>query len=84
MQAEPALGEILVSAEDLQRRVAELGEEITRDYAGRAPLLVGVLKGAVFFLSDLRLVQRVRGTRHSAESNCTHALPVSRRRVARA
>src|SRR5207302_9550940 len=53
LQAEPALGEILVSAEDLQRRVVELGEEITRDYAGRAPLLVGVLKGAVFFISDL-------------------------------
>jgi hypoxanthine phosphoribosyltransferase len=52
-QPEPALGEILVSAEDLQRRVAELGEEITRDYAGRSPLLIGVLKGAVFFLSDL-------------------------------
>ena len=44
---------MLVSAEDLQRRVAELGEEISRDYAGRPLLLVGVLKGAVFFLSDL-------------------------------
>jgi hypoxanthine phosphoribosyltransferase len=52
-QAEPALGEILVSAEELQRRVSELGEEITRDYAGRSLLLIGVLKGAVFFLSDL-------------------------------
>ena len=44
---------MLVSAEELQRRVAELGEQISRDYAGRALLLVGVLKGAVFFLSDL-------------------------------
>ena len=44
---------MLVSAEDLQRRVRELGEEISRDYAGRPLLLVGVLKGAVFFLSDL-------------------------------
>ncbi len=51
--SEPALGEVLVSAEDLKRRVAELGEEISRDYAGRRLLLVGVLKGAVFFLSDL-------------------------------
>jgi hypoxanthine phosphoribosyltransferase len=51
--AEPALGEVLVTAEDLKRRVLELGEEISRDYAGRALLLVGVLKGAVFFLSDL-------------------------------
>ena len=50
---EPAVGEVLVSAAELQRRVAELGEEISRDYTGRSLLLVGVLKGAVFFLSDL-------------------------------
>jgi hypoxanthine phosphoribosyltransferase len=48
-----AIGEVLVSAEDVQRRVAELGEQISRDYAGRSLLLIGVLKGAVFFLSDL-------------------------------
>jgi hypoxanthine phosphoribosyltransferase len=48
-----AIGEVLVSAEQVQRRVAELGEQISRDYAGRSLLLVGVLKGAVFFLSDL-------------------------------
>ena len=47
------LGEVLVTAEQLQRRVAELGRKITADYAGRSLLLVGVLKGAVFFLSDL-------------------------------
>jgi hypoxanthine phosphoribosyltransferase len=50
---EPPLGEVLVTEEDLQRRVVELGEEISRDYVGRSLLLVGVLKGAVFFLSDL-------------------------------
>ncbi|HWG08176.1 MAG TPA: hypoxanthine phosphoribosyltransferase [Solirubrobacteraceae bacterium] len=50
---ESAVGEVLVSAEEVQRRVAELGEQISRDYAGRSLLLVGVLKGAVFFLSDL-------------------------------
>jgi hypoxanthine phosphoribosyltransferase len=50
---EGGVGEVLVRADDLQRRVAELGEEISRDYAGRSLLLVGVLKGAVFFLSDL-------------------------------
>ena len=44
---------MLVKADELQRRVAELGAEISRDYAGRSLLLVGVLKGAVFFLSDL-------------------------------
>jgi hypoxanthine phosphoribosyltransferase len=48
-----AIGEILVQPGDLQHRVRELGAEITRDYAGREPLLVCVLKGAVFFLSDL-------------------------------
>ncbi|HTQ68282.1 MAG TPA: hypoxanthine phosphoribosyltransferase [Solirubrobacteraceae bacterium] len=49
----PALGETLVNEHDLRRRVAELGEQISRDYADRSLLLVGVLKGAVFFLSDL-------------------------------
>ena len=52
---EPGVGEVLVTAEALQRRVAELGEQISRDYRSqpRPLLLVGVLKGAVFFLSDL-------------------------------
>jgi hypoxanthine phosphoribosyltransferase len=48
-----AIGEILVQADDLQHRVRELGAEISRDYEGRNLLLIGVLKGAVFFLSDL-------------------------------
>jgi hypoxanthine phosphoribosyltransferase len=48
-----SIGEALVPAEDLQRRVRELGEEISRDYHGKDLFLVGVLKGAVFFLSDL-------------------------------
>ena len=48
-----AIGEILVQADDLQHRVRALGAEITRDYEGKDLLLVGVLKGAVFFLSDL-------------------------------
>ena len=47
------VGEILVGPEDLQRRVAELAAEISRDYVGREPVLIGVLKGAVFFLADL-------------------------------
>ncbi|MEJ7826077.1 MAG: hypoxanthine phosphoribosyltransferase [Solirubrobacteraceae bacterium] len=48
-----AVGEILVQPDDLSRRVRELGAMITADYEGRDLLLVGVLKGAVFFLSDL-------------------------------
>ena len=47
------IGEILVPAEDLARRVRELAAEISRDYADKDLVLVGVLKGAVFFLSDL-------------------------------
>jgi hypoxanthine phosphoribosyltransferase len=50
---EDAIGEILVGSEDLERRVGELGAEISRDYAGRDLVIVGVLKGAVFFVSDL-------------------------------
>jgi len=49
----PGIGEILVSEEDLERRVAELGAEISHDYAGRDLLLIGVLKGAIPFLADL-------------------------------
>ena len=45
--------EVLFSHETIQERIKELGAEITRDYAGRNPLLIGVLKGACFFLSDL-------------------------------
>jgi hypoxanthine phosphoribosyltransferase len=47
------VGRVIVSAEDLQARIAELGVRITADYAGRPPLLVGVLKGAFMFMSDL-------------------------------
>ncbi len=51
---DPAIGEILVQADELNHRIDQLGTEIARDYAGREPvLLVGVLKGALFFLSDL-------------------------------
>ena len=46
-------GEILVQADDLQRRVRELAAQITEDYEGKDLLLICVLKGAVFFLSDL-------------------------------
>jgi hypoxanthine phosphoribosyltransferase len=45
--------ETLISAEQIQRRIAELGAEIARDYQGKNPLLIGVLKGACIFISDL-------------------------------
>ncbi|MDI3279965.1 MAG: hypoxanthine phosphoribosyltransferase [Bacillota bacterium] len=47
------LSEVLLTAEQIQGRVAELGAQISRDYAGRDLLLIGILKGAVIFLSDL-------------------------------
>ena len=50
---DPPIGETLVSAEDLQRRVSELGAEISRDYEGCDLVMIGVLKGAVLFLADL-------------------------------
>jgi hypoxanthine phosphoribosyltransferase len=53
MDGDGAIGEVLVPAQDLERRVRELAAEISRDYAGKDLVLVGVLKGAVFFLSDL-------------------------------
>jgi len=48
-----AIGEILVTEQDLTRRIAELGAEISRDYEGRDLVMVGILKGAVLFLADL-------------------------------
>jgi hypoxanthine phosphoribosyltransferase len=44
---------VLIDEERLRSRVAELGEEISADYGGRDLLLIGVLKGAVFFMADL-------------------------------
>jgi hypoxanthine phosphoribosyltransferase len=51
--ANPELGDVIVASDVLQARIVELGRAITDDYAGRAPLLVGVLKGAFVFMSDL-------------------------------
>jgi hypoxanthine phosphoribosyltransferase len=47
------IGEILVQADELQHRIKEMAAEVSRDYKGRDLLLIGVLKGAVFFLADL-------------------------------
>ena len=52
-EVDPAIAEVLIDEASLAARVAELGEQISRDYAGQDLLLIGVLKGAVFFLSDL-------------------------------
>jgi hypoxanthine phosphoribosyltransferase len=52
-ELEAGVDDVLIDEPTLQGRIAELGAEITRDYEGRVPLLVGVLKGAIFFMADL-------------------------------
>ena len=49
----PEAGTMLVTSEEIQKKVRELGEHITEDYRGENLLLVGILRGAVVFLSDL-------------------------------
>lgn len=53
LESGPEVGPVVVSEAELQARIVELGTRITADYAGRPPLLVGVLKGALMFMSDL-------------------------------
>ncbi len=45
--------DVLITTDEIQKRIAELGADIARDYAGKNPLMIGVLKGACTFLSDL-------------------------------
>jgi hypoxanthine phosphoribosyltransferase len=49
----PGIEKILFTEEDIDRRIREVGAEITRAYAGRAVKLIGVLKGSVYFLTAL-------------------------------
>ena len=51
--AEDAIGRTLITSAELHRRIGELGAEVSRDYEGKDMLLLGILKGAVVFLSDL-------------------------------
>ncbi len=53
IDVEAGVGEILIGEDELQARIRALGAEISMDYHGRELLLVGVLKGAVFFMADL-------------------------------
>ena len=50
---DPQIGEILVQPDELKERVRALGQQVTADYEGRDLMLIGVLKGAVFFLADV-------------------------------
>ncbi|MGA7398306.1 MAG: hypoxanthine phosphoribosyltransferase [Solirubrobacterales bacterium] len=53
MDRSAKVGQVLISPEELDRRVSELGAEISRDYAGKDLVMVGVLRGAVIFIADL-------------------------------
>jgi hypoxanthine phosphoribosyltransferase len=83
-------GRVLLTAAQIEARVGELAEQISRDYAGREPLLVGVLAGAFVFLADLarRLTIPVaidffdvssygQGTRSSGEARILRDLEIS-------
>jgi len=64
--------DVLISPQDIQKRVAEIGQAISRDYLGRNPLLVGVLKGVLFFMADLlREISIPVEMDFIAVSNCT-------------
>src|SRR5207247_3157803 len=52
-ELERGVSDVLIDETRLRSRVAELGDEISADYVGRDLLLIGVLKGAVFFMADL-------------------------------
>jgi hypoxanthine phosphoribosyltransferase len=56
---DPRMGDVVVSEAQIRGRIAELGARISADYAGRPPLLVGVLKGAFVFMSDLARAVRL-------------------------
>jgi hypoxanthine phosphoribosyltransferase len=49
----PDIERVLITPSQLERRIGELGAQISRDYSGRAPVLVGVLKGVLCFMADL-------------------------------
>ena len=53
MSLHPDISEILLTEEQIRARVQAIGAEITRDFAGRAPLFIGVLKGCFIFMADL-------------------------------
>lgn len=44
---------ILITEEEIKRRVKELGEQISKDYAGSVPIFIGVLNGSIIFFADL-------------------------------
>src|SRR2546430_13775525 len=77
--------EMLITTEAIQNRIRELGADIARDYAGRNPLLIGVLKGACTFLSDLMRAADVElGVEFMAISSYGSAMRTSGEEIGRA
>ncbi len=52
-QDDPSLGKVVIDEKDLNERVEQLATQISLDYSGKTVLLIGVLKGAIMFISDL-------------------------------
>ena len=50
------IARVLISEEELQKRIAELGQQVAADYADKEPIFVGVLKGVVNFFTDMVLI----------------------------
>ncbi len=50
---DPAIGKIVFSEDDIRRRVAELGRQISEDYRDKNPVVVSILKGSLYFVADL-------------------------------
>ena len=53
MKLDQDIQEVLISQEQLQERIREMAADINRDYAGKAPLLIGILRGSYIFMADL-------------------------------
>ena len=51
--SQDSVGKALITADDIREKVREIGSEISRDYAGKQPVLVGILNGALIFMADL-------------------------------
>ncbi len=70
---DPRVGEVYLSADELAARIRELGAEISRDYDGREPLLIGLLKASLIFLTDLSRAIPIRTGSISSSSPATAA-----------
>jgi hypoxanthine phosphoribosyltransferase len=85
MKKEEGIEKILISQQELQDKVAELGEKISRDYEDKKPVLISILKGAFYFLADLTRCIHIpihmdflAIGRHSSEPNKTGVVKITK------